>query len=184
MAPARKDKSGKLLEKPGSLTAKFAKIHRTARADIAERPAQAHGLATGPREASAGLALGVAAAPAPLDKDQRIIIMEADAAAAGKIADEFEARTASADPVEAARALDGMIEAKNTRDDLKENVALLRDKDVFKPLDAGTIQHLNELADIINARIKSAALVSATLAILAETLRSAAMVGQILDERG
>ncbi len=183
MASARSDKSGKPVEKPGSLTRKFANIHKTARVEISERPAQAQPLATDPRGTIAGVALGVAAARATLDKDQRITIMEADAAAAGKIAEEFEARTGSADPVEAARALDGMVEAKNTRDDLKENIAFLREQDVFKPLNAGTIQHLDELADIIQARIKSAALLNATLAILAETVRTTATIGEILDER-
>lgn len=179
MPPARKDKSGK----PSSVKAKFAKIQKAATVPIAERPAPPPGLGTGPQVVSAGLALGSAAVPATLDKDQRISIMEADAAAAGKIVDEIAARMDSPDPMESRRASEAIIDARNTRDDLNENLAFLRDEDVFKPLDAGTIQHLDELADIIDARIKSAALLNATLAVLTETLHSATTIGDILDER-
>lgn len=179
MPPARKDKSGK----PSSVKAKFAKIQKAATAPIVERPAPPPGLGTGPEVVSSRMALGAAAAPATLEKDQRISIMESDVAAAGKIVDEIEARMDSPDPVESRRASEAIINVKNTRDDLNENLAFLRGKDVFKPLDAGAIQHLDELAAIIDARIKSAALLNATLAVLTETLHSATTIGDILDER-
>src|SRR5947209_6799710 len=96
-----------------AVTAKFQNIQKSiAKAALAPRKA-----APAPARAPVMAAAALPAAHQTLDKDQRIAIMEADAGASAKIASEVEQRTASPDPIEAARAGAVLIEARNTRDD-------------------------------------------------------------------
>ncbi len=121
---------------------------------------------------------------ARITKAARVERMTAASEITGRIAAEIEDRADSPDPIESVRARAVVIDARNRRDDLAANLALLKRRPAadLKPITDAEARELDELAAILEERTRKGTLVNKSLMALTEILRTADSIGQILHE--
>jgi hypothetical protein len=119
---------------------------------------------------------------AEIDKPTRIGKLQQARQTADLAFQAFSARPA-ASPQSAATINKGKIRAGNTRDDLDEIIANLQAAATVKPLSDNDVQDLDRLAVILDQSIRANALLNATLQGIADTVTTAARVGELLDQR-
>jgi hypothetical protein len=122
---------------------------------------------------------------AKLTKSARTELLTTAASVTAAVAGEIEDRAASPDPIESARAMALLIEARNNRDDIAANLAFLKRRPAadLKPISDEDARHADELAQILHERTKKGNIANKSIAVLTEMLRTAGSIGQILDER-
>lgn len=100
------------------------------------------------------------------------------------VAAELDERAASPDPIESARAIALVIDARNKRDDLAASLALLKRRPAaeLKPISDAEARELDELAAILTERTRKGTLANKSIMVLTEILRTADSVGQILHQ--
>lgn len=122
---------------------------------------------------------------AKLTKTARTELLTNASYAADSVASELDARAASPDPVESARATAILVDARNKRDDVAANLAFLKRRPAadLKPISEQEARDLDELAEILHQRTKKGNFARMSIVVLGEVLRTGANIAQILDER-
>lgn len=101
------------------------------------------------------------------------------------VAAELDERAASPDPIESARAMALLIDARNRRDDMAASLAFLKRRPApgLKAISDEEARHLDELAAILQERTKKGNMANKSIAVLTEIMRTSDGISQILDER-